>query len=78
MIIDGPREMERLGILIEQIGAALQRLSSGDALLEVRGLELRELQDNEPQSGDQPAHGSRNSATRPRRRSSRRDCATPS
>ena len=46
MLVDGPREMERLEILIEQIGAALQRLSSGDALLEVRD-SIRAVRDSE-------------------------------
>ena len=37
MVIDGPREVERLDGVIEQIEAGLQRLSSTEALQEVRG-----------------------------------------
>ena len=36
MVIDGPREVERLDGMIAQIDAALQRLSSNEALTEVR------------------------------------------
>ena len=46
MVIDGPREMERLDGMIEQIAAALQRLSSNEALHEVRGA-IREYRDSE-------------------------------
>lgn len=37
VVIDGPREVERLDATIEQIRAALDRLSSDQALTEVRG-----------------------------------------
>jgi hypothetical protein len=37
MVIDGPREVERLDSMIAQIDAALQRLSSNQALTEIRG-----------------------------------------
>ena len=37
MVIDGPGEVDRLDAVIEQIDAALQRLSSNEALQEVRG-----------------------------------------
>jgi hypothetical protein len=37
MVIDGPREVERLDAVIEQIRSALVRLSSDQALEEVRG-----------------------------------------
>jgi hypothetical protein len=46
IVIDGPREMERLDAVIEQLDAALQRLSSTDALQEVRGA-IRERRDSE-------------------------------
>ena len=36
VVIDGPREVERLDTVIEQIRAALERLSSDEALQEVR------------------------------------------
>src|SRR5262249_55209730 len=36
-VLDGPREVERLDFEIVQIRSALQRLSSADALEEVRG-----------------------------------------
>ena len=46
MVIDGPRELERLDAVIEQIRVALERLSSRDALEEVRGA-IREYRDSE-------------------------------
>ena len=46
MVIDGLREMERLEGMIEQLDAALQRLSSNEALQEVRGA-IREYRDSE-------------------------------
>ena len=46
MVIDGPRELERLDTVIEQIRLALERLSSRDALEEVRGA-IREYRDSE-------------------------------
>jgi len=46
IVIDGPREMERLDAVIEQLDAALGRLSSNDALQEVRGA-IRECRDSE-------------------------------
>jgi hypothetical protein len=45
-VIDGPREVERLDGMIAQIDAALQRLSSNEALTEVRGA-IREYRDSE-------------------------------
>ena len=46
MVIEGPREVERLDGMIAQIGAALQRLSSNEALTEVRGA-IQESLDSE-------------------------------
>jgi hypothetical protein len=46
MVIDGPRELERLDTVIGQIGLALERLSSRDALDEVRGA-IRQYRDSE-------------------------------
>ena len=46
MVIDGLREVERLDGMIEQLDAALQRLSSNEALQEVRGA-IREYRDSE-------------------------------
>jgi hypothetical protein len=46
MLIDGPREVERLDAMIERIDAGLQRLSSNEALEEVRGA-IREYRDAE-------------------------------
>ena len=46
MVIDGPREVERLDTIIAQVRAALERLSSRDALEEVRGA-IREYRDSE-------------------------------
>jgi hypothetical protein len=46
MVIDGPREVERLDAMIKQIDAGLQRLSSNEALQEVRGA-IREYRDAE-------------------------------
>ena len=46
MVIDGPRELERLNTVIGQIRLALERLSSRDALVEVRGA-IREYRDSE-------------------------------
>ena len=44
--IDGPREVERLDTIIAQVRSALERLSSPDALEEVRGA-IREYRDSE-------------------------------
>ena len=46
MVIDGPREVERLDGMIALIDAALQRLSSDEALTELRGA-IREYRDSE-------------------------------
>ena len=46
MVIDGLREMERLDGMIEQLDAARQRLSSNEALQEVRGA-IRQYQVSE-------------------------------
>ena len=46
MVIDGPREVERLDGMIAQIDAALQRLSSDQALTEIRGA-IQEYRDSE-------------------------------
>ena len=46
MVIDGPRELERLDAVIVQIRSALERLSSRDALEEVRNA-IREYRDSE-------------------------------
>ncbi len=46
VIIDGPREVERLDTIIAQIRSALDRLSSRDALEEVR-CAIREYRDSE-------------------------------
>ena len=46
MVIDGPREVERLDGMIAQIDAALQRLSSNQALTEIRGA-IQEYRDSE-------------------------------
>ena len=43
--IDGPREVERLDTIIAQVRSALERLSSPDALEEVRGA-IREYRDS--------------------------------
>jgi hypothetical protein len=48
MIVDGPREVERLDTIIAQLRSALERLSSRDALDEVRGA-IREYRDSEKQ-----------------------------
>lgn len=46
MVIDGPREVERLDYVIEQLRLALERLSFNEALEEVRGA-IREYRDSE-------------------------------
>ena len=46
MVIDGPREVEHLDYVIEQLRRALERLSSNEALQEVRGA-IREYRDSE-------------------------------
>lgn len=46
MVIDGPREVERLDYVIEQLRRALERLSFNEALQEVRGA-IREYRDSE-------------------------------
>ena len=46
LVIDGPREVERLDGMIAQINIALRRLSSDEALKEVRGA-IREYRDSE-------------------------------
>lgn len=46
MVIDAPREVERLDYVIEQLRRALERLSSNEALQEVRGA-IREYRDSE-------------------------------
>jgi hypothetical protein len=46
MVIDGPRDVEQLDCVIEQLRRALERLSSNEALQEVRGA-VREYQDSE-------------------------------
>jgi hypothetical protein len=45
MVIDGPGEVERLDTIIEQSRSALERLSSNEALQEVRGA-IREYRDS--------------------------------
>jgi hypothetical protein len=52
-VIDGPREVERLDTMTEQIRAALERLSSGHALEEVRGAvrEYREAEKRHARAG---------------------------
>ena len=52
-LIDGPREVERLDTMTEQIRSALERLSSGHALEEVRGAvrEYREAQKRDARAG---------------------------
>ena len=50
VVIDGPREVERLDTISEQIDAALQRLSSDEALQEVRGA-IREYRESEKRRG---------------------------
>jgi len=46
VVIDGPREVERLETIIVQVRSALERLSSRDALEEVRSA-VREYRDSE-------------------------------
>jgi hypothetical protein len=46
MVVDGPREVERLDTIIAQVRAALERLSSCDAHEEVRSA-IREYRDAE-------------------------------
>jgi hypothetical protein len=46
LVIDGPRELKRLDNNIEQIRFAIERLSSNEALQEVRGA-IREYRDSE-------------------------------
>jgi len=46
IVIDGPRELERLNAVIAQTALALERLSSPDALEEVRGA-IREYKESE-------------------------------
>jgi hypothetical protein len=46
VLIDGPREVERLDTIIAQVRSALERLSSRDALEEVRSA-IREYRDSE-------------------------------
>ncbi len=46
MVVDGPREVERLDTLNAQLRAAVERLSSHDAPEEVRGA-IREYRDSE-------------------------------
>jgi hypothetical protein len=46
MVIDGPREVEQLDYVIEQLRRALKRLSCNEALQEVRGA-IREYRDSE-------------------------------
>src|SRR5439155_12431277 len=48
MLVDGPSEVERLDFEIERIRGALERLSSGEALDEVRGA-IREYREAEKQ-----------------------------
>ncbi len=48
MVIDGPREVERLDYVIEQLRRALERLSFNEALQEVRSA-IREYRDSEKQ-----------------------------
>jgi hypothetical protein len=48
VLMDGPREVERLDTIIAQVRSALERLSSRDALEEVRGA-IREYRDSEKQ-----------------------------
>jgi hypothetical protein len=47
-VIDGPREVERLDTIIEQVRSALERLSSSDSLWEVRSA-IRQYRDSEKQ-----------------------------
>lgn len=49
-VIDGPREVERLEYVIEQLHRALERLSSNEALQEVRGA-IREYRASEKRTG---------------------------
>jgi hypothetical protein len=55
IVVDGPSEVQRLDREIEQIRAALGRLSSAEALEEVRGA-LREYREAERRhaSGKRP------------------------
>jgi hypothetical protein len=46
VVVDGPREVERLDTIIAQVRSALERLSSRDALEEVRSA-IREYRDSE-------------------------------
>ena len=46
VVIDGPREVERLDTINAQLRSALERLSSRDALEEVRSA-IREYRDSE-------------------------------
>jgi hypothetical protein len=46
VVIDGPREVERLDTIVAQVRSALEHLSSHDALEEVRGA-IREYRDSE-------------------------------
>jgi hypothetical protein len=46
MVIDAPAEVERLDAAIEHIRSALERLSSNEALQEIRGA-IREYRDSE-------------------------------
>lgn len=46
LVIDGPRDVEQLDAVIEQLRRALERLSSNEALQEVRGA-IREYRDSE-------------------------------
>src|SRR5258708_36446932 len=52
-VIDGPCEGERLDTMIEQIRSALERLSSGQVLEEVRGAirEYREAKKRDARAG---------------------------
>lgn len=49
LVIDGPREVERLDDIIAQVRSGLERLSSRDALDEVRSA-IREYRDSEKRS----------------------------
>ena len=46
VVIDGPREVERLDTINAQVRSALERLSSRDALEEVRSA-IREYRDSQ-------------------------------
>jgi hypothetical protein len=48
VVVDGPREVDRLDTITAQLRAAVERLSSQDALDEVRGA-IREYRDSEKQ-----------------------------